>query len=321
LVLAGGVALIVVPLLAAGDAVFASLVTFDVELGPVPGHLLIVAIGASAAGGALYAAGRTEPVLDLPIGPSLGAAECRIVLATLLAVYAAFTGGRVVAALGGADHVLETAGLTYAEYARSGFFQLLGAVAVTVAALLGVRGMRGRDATADRTVTALSVCVAGLTLVCVATAVHRLALYEGAFGLTLLRLLALVCAGWLGLLLLLVVASVTGVAGVHEWLPGAIAMSLVAIVVGLTAVNPEAVVVRRNVDRAVRGGSFDAAYAASLSADAIPTLVARLDRLDADDRRIVVDRLCRLRSPAEAGEGLGWNLARSRAADALRSIC
>ncbi|HVF19735.1 MAG TPA: DUF4153 domain-containing protein [Mycobacteriales bacterium] len=320
-VLAGGIALLVVPLLAAGDAVFAALVTFDVDLGPVPGHLVIVAIGAGVAGGMLYAASRSEPVLDLPAGPTLGTAECRIVLATLATVYAAFAGGRVVAALGGADRVLETSGLTYAEYARTGFFQLLGAVAVTVVVLLGVRGMRGRDAAADRWVTALSVTVAVLTLVCAATAVQRLALYENAFGLTLLRLLALVSAGWLALLLVLVVASVSGVAADRDWLPGTIAVSLLAVVVVLAVVNPEAVVVRRNVDRAVAGGSFDAAYAASLSVDATPTIVAQLDRLGAPDRAAVVQRLCELRDDNDVGDGLGWNLGRRRAADALASVC
>ncbi|HVE63629.1 MAG TPA: DUF4173 domain-containing protein [Mycobacteriales bacterium] len=320
-VLAGGIALLVVPLLAAGDAVFAALVTFDVDLGPLPGHLVVVVIGAGAAGGMLYAASRPQPAIDLPAGPSLGTAECRIVLATLAAVYAAFTGGRVVAALGGARHVLETSGLTYAEYARSGFFQLLGAVAVTVVVLLGVRGLRARDAAGDRWVTALSVAVAVLTLVCAATAVHRLALYENAFGLTLLRLLALVSAGWLALLLLLVVASVSGVAADRDWLPGAIAVSLIAVVLALAIVNPEAVVVRRNVDRAVSGGSFDAAYAARLSVDATPTIVAQLDRLDAPARAAVVQRLCELREDDEVGSGLGWNLSRRRAADALASVC
>lgn len=321
LVLAFGVMLLVVPLLAAGDAVFASLVSVDVDLGPLPAHLVVVAIGAAGAGALLYAASRSEPVVDLPAGPTLGSVECRIVLATLGAVHTAFVGGRVVAVLGGAEHVLETAGLTYAEYARSGFFQLLAAVAVTLIALLGIRGMRRLDAVVDGWVTALSIAVALLTLVCVVTAVQRLLLYEDAFGLTVLRLLALAIAGWLGLLLLLVIASLAGVGTGSEWLPGAIAVSLLAIVLALTVANPDSIVVRRNIDRAAAGGTFDAAYVAGLSADAVPTLIERLGRLSTMQRDSTVRLLCEQHEASDPGAGLSWNLARARAERALDAVC
>ncbi len=322
LVLAAGVALLVVPLLAAGDAVFASFVAIDVDLGPLPGHLVLVAMGAAGAGAMLYAASRPERALTLPDGPSLGTAECRVTLATLAAVYAAFAASQLVAGAGGADHVLRTAGLTYAEYARTGFFQLLAAVAMTVAVLLGLRGMQAHSALDDRVVRWLSVAVAGLTLVCVGTAVHRLALYEEAFGLTMLRLYALVAAGWLGLLLVLVAAVVVGVGRGRHWLPGAILVSVLALAGGLTVVNPEAVVVRRNVAHAVAGGTFDATYLAGLSADAVPTLVGQLDRLSGDDRAAVLQQLCDYGYDDETDrDGWAWNRAETRAVNALDSIC
>jgi len=315
--LAAGVALLVVPLLAAGDAVFASVVDVDIDLGPLPAHLVLFTIGALAAGAMLHAAARPERDLPLPDAPTLGPVECRVLLAVLAAVYAVFAAGQVVAAAGGAERVLASAGLTYAEYARSGFFQLLGAVAVTIVVLVTMHGIGTID---DRLTRSLAVGVTALTLVCVGTAANRLALYEDAFGLTMLRLYALVAAGWLALLLMLVAASVVGLGGARRWLPGAALVSVLAMLVALTAGNPESFVVRRNVARAVGGETFDAAYVASLSSDAVPTLVAQLPRLSAADRAPLVSRLCDGAHDADAS-GWGWNRSRDRARDALRDVC
>jgi hypothetical protein len=54
---------------------------------------------------------------------------------SLVGLFGLFVGVQFVVLFGGADHVLRTTGLTYAEYARSGFWQLL---VVTVLAMVAV---------------------------------------------------------------------------------------------------------------------------------------------------------------------------------------
>ena len=49
-----------------------------------------------------------------------------------------------MAAVGGDGRVQSTTGLTYAEYARSGFFQLLWAAGITLVVLLGIRALTRR---------------------------------------------------------------------------------------------------------------------------------------------------------------------------------
>ena len=50
-----------------------------------------------------------------------------------MALFAAFVALQIAALYGGHDHVLRTAGLTYAEYAHEGFAQLMVAAALTLA--------------------------------------------------------------------------------------------------------------------------------------------------------------------------------------------
>ena len=64
-----------------------------------------------------------------------------MVLSGLALLYGLFAVAQLVASTGGDDRVQDTTGLTYAEYARNGFFQLLWAAAITIVVLLGLRAL------------------------------------------------------------------------------------------------------------------------------------------------------------------------------------
>jgi Domain of unknown function (DUF4173) len=116
------------------------------------------------------------------------------------------------------------------------------------------------------------LCV--LALVVVASALRRMALYADAYGFTRLRLVAFTGEVWLGLLFGLLL-----VAGVRlrraTWLPRAATATAVAVLLGLVAINPDALVARTVIDRYRHDGHLDAQYLTQLSADA----VAEIDRL------------------------------------------
>jgi len=90
-------------------------------------------------------------------------------------------------------------------------------------------------------------------------------------------------------------------------------------VLALNVVNPEALVVRHNVAHAERKGGFDTDYAGRLSADAVPTLVASLPRLDEDARGAVLAELCATR-PRRAG-WLSYNGGVAAAVEARNRAC
>jgi hypothetical protein len=199
----------------------------------------------------------------------LGQAEWGIALAALVALFAAFVAVQFVVLFGGDRHVLRTAGLTYAEYAHQGFGQLLVVVALVVAVVVACgRWARGGDM---RVLRVLLVALCVLTLVVVASALHRLDLYVDAFGATRLRVQAATLCLWIGGLLALLVAGL--VVGQGRWLPRAVLGLTVATALALTALNPDAWIAQRNVERYERTGHLDSSYLATLSSDAVGPLL------------------------------------------------
>jgi hypothetical protein len=252
----------------------------------------------------------------------LGRVEATVVLATLVGLFGAFAIAQLVALSASGRHVITTAGLTYAEYARTGYVQLMAVSAITLAVLLTVRAATGDSSRAGAgggaTFVAPSLAAVALTLVIVGVALHRLGLYEHAYGFTMLRVMARAFALWLGAAFVILAASLAGVGPGRRWLTSAaVAAGLVALL-GLNLVNPEAVVARHNVHRAVR---FDAGYLSTLSDDAVPALVAALPRLDPTRREAVRAAVC---SSAPGPRFHGWasaNRARHDADAARRRVC
>ena len=175
---------------------------------------------------------------------------------------------------GGDEHVLRTAGLTYAEYAREGFAQLMVVAALT----LGVIALARRD---DRALRLLLGLLCALTLVVLASALKRLGLYEEAFGFTRLRLLAHGGILWLGGLFVLVLAA--GVLRDAPLAPARDGRAVGRVRARLRAVEP------RRADRRAQRRALRARRARStsptsreLSPDATPVLVRLPGTVDYD---------------------------------------
>jgi hypothetical protein len=85
------------------------------------------------------------------------------------------------------------------------------------------------------------------------------------------------------------------------------------MIAALHILNPDALIVRTNVARAYAGRCLDTNYATSLSADAVPTLVAALPILNQEDSDAVAARLRQRWSGRERRDWRTWNWARARA--------
>ena len=190
----GLVGIVTVPfaaLLISADAAFAAIandIPFPAtDLWPARGAVFAVVL-AGALGLGLV---RREQFRQLSIqhARALRPIEWILPLAALVALFVAFVGVQVTVLFGGRDHVLRTTGLTYAEYARSGYWQLLATAVLTLAVIAAALRLADTPRRSHRvTLRALLAALCGLTLVLLASALHRLDLYESAFGLTRLRL-------------------------------------------------------------------------------------------------------------------------------------
>ncbi|WP_051392951.1 DUF4153 domain-containing protein [Glycomyces arizonensis] len=211
--------------------------------------------------------------------------EVAVPLGALNLLFAAFIALQARVLFGGDEYVMETAGLTMAEYARSGFWQL-SVVAVLALGVIAVAAWKApRRERADRWVARIllgALCVMSLAIV--ASAMFRMSRYFESFGLTRLRLWVFTVEIWLAILFVLVLVCCWKLRA--TWLPRAILGSGAAVLLGLAAINPDGFIAGYNVDRFEETGKFDPYYAAGLSADAADALAELPD----DERECVFDR-------------------------------
>ncbi|MET8122728.1 DUF4153 domain-containing protein [Micromonospora sp. NPDC005189] len=304
-------------LFSSADAVFADLVTGllpDIDPAGVIGWLMrLLLIGGGLLGGA-YLVSRPPDLDGLRPAPArpVHRLEWALPLALLDALFAAFVLVQLTVFFGGAGHVLRTAGLTYAQYARGGFWQLLAVTGLTLL-VIAVAARRAPKATrADRLlVRALLGTLAALSLVVVASALYRMQVYADAYGATRLRLFVATVELWLGLLFVLVGVAVARLRA--DWLPRLVIGTAVLALLGLALVNPDRLIADRNVDRYLETGRLDVSYVSGLSADAVPAL----------DRLPEPMRTCALREIAfELPRDGFWatNIGRERARSVLDAL-
>jgi hypothetical protein len=303
-------------LFAAADAMFRHLLAaaLPTDVGGLWPHALVVPLAAWAAAGLLrdLAAVRDEERLVPPDalverGPRirLGATEVALALAAVDVLFLAFVLVQARYLFGGSDVVLERAHLTYAEYARHGFFELLAVTALVVPLVLAANAVaRGRR----RLVGSLSAALVVLTLAVAASALVRMRAYVHEYGLTELRVYVAGVVLWLVAVLLWSVPTV--LRGRSRHFAVGVVLSGFAATLALNVANPDALIVRTNLARA----KVDPAYLASLGDDAVPALLQRLPALPEPARRSIAQTLLARRFD---GDLLGWNSSRSRAAAAV----
>ena len=328
-------------LFASADAAFADLllrvVRLDIDPEMVASHLVLFAGCAWLATG--YLRGfltRTEltplrgiwrdgaRLTGVPERPTLGITEVATVLAALDLLFLLFVVVQFRYLFGGDALVQVTPELTYADYARRGFFELVFAVVLVVPVLLAadwllVRRQRGDDLV----FRALAGAQVGLVFAITASALHRLRLYHASYGFTESRFYAMVLLIWIGMMLLWLAATV--LRGRRDrFACGALASGLLTVVL-LFVINPDAIVARTNVARMTAGDTagdaaarFDVAYATSLSADAVPVLIDALPVLPADVQCPLARHLLRRWPPDRERSLRSWSWSAARASTAVR---
>lgn len=317
LALAAPVTVILVTLLASGDALTASALRwFNGEA--MAGHVVAGVAGAVGILGLLFRASRPDDEPVRPLQYSLGSTEAAVVLASVVAVLAAFALLQVAGAVGVGDHILEDPTET-SDWARRGFFQLLWAAGFTLSVVLVIEALSGVHGRGPRTtLRGLSAAASALTLVVVGSAIVRIVAYSQTFGLTMLRLYSGLFGCWIAAVFVLFALRATNPARFSGWfVPGGLGIGL-ALLLALNIVNPEAIVVRYDV---ARESTFDPEYLTDrLSDDSIPTLVNSLPGLDPDFAQDITRRLCARERSGPDG-ALSWNLAQSRARESLEELC
>ncbi len=286
-------------LLASSDALFRSIFEFSINMPLIGEHVWFLIVGgvisAGMAGHACWGENRDRVTPPELIGPT----ELVIALGGIVGVYSVFVITQVVAITAGAGYVRRNTGLTYAEYARQGFFQLLAAAALTLAVLLLLDRYSDTAGRGQRWVGPLQQTTVVLTLSVVAVAIRRLFLYESEFGLTMLRFSTIVFAGWIGIVFVLCGLKLANRLGPD--FTNSVMVSAFLVLMTVNVANPESLVASRNIDRFGGTGQLDVEYLLeSLGDDALPTILSNAEtrgpacaRLSRPDDRLLVFNLSR----------------------------
>jgi hypothetical protein len=350
LLIAVPILIVFAALFSSADAVFARLTDqlfgWRIDLGELPFRLAVAFLIAWLAAGLLaIAAGLVEPPKPppAPMRQSLGAAaadppvawpaqrpvrlgsiEAATILVAVDVLFGFFVLLQLAYLFGGLDTLAAT-GLPYAQYARSGFFELVWVAVLAGGLLVIVHGLAVRTGW----IVGSGLALAALTAVVLASAFLRLRIYQDAYGWTELRFYVLGTIIWLA-----VGIGVTVVLLARDrmrWLLHGLAISAVAVLVAINLVGPARVIAEQNVARLLdpslvppdgRTG-LDLRYARLLGDDAVPALMTALPALAGEDRAELLAVLAARKADLADSSTSGWpswNLGRERAREALASL-
>ena len=286
-----GAAVTVVPLVvftalfASADAVFERGIGWLLETLVSPVEFLPRLVFALVASGLVYglaAPSSLEPVQQLAPPQRRLDVELGVAVWTLVALFTTFVAVQFSTLFGGRAFVLEVSGLTMADYARSGFFELVTVTSLVLAIAYPILWLAETPRLRAGVVTLL-----GLTAVVAVSALMRMFVYVHAFGLTELRFYTSVFMLWL--MITLAVVAVQGWRGRVSTSTSLALAAGVVIVMAVNVANPDAVISRVNIERAAVGAEVDVAHLATLSSDALPTIAARIGVIDACAAAAMID--------------------------------
>ena len=206
-------------------------------------------------------------------------------------------------------------GMTFAEYARRGFAELSIVASASVVLILFAEhfGQRDRHIRLAQLV-AYALVVAVLLLL--ASAVHRVLLYEAAYGFTTARLYAQAYMMVVAAALVLLAVEVAHTLDTGRLFRRTAAVAAV-LLVGLLYWNHDAWIARRNIDRFASTGQLDIAYlTGELSPDALPVIVDKLASLPEPTRadlRAALQKRYAMGATLATTHWFEWNLSRTRA--------
>ncbi|HEV8410598.1 MAG TPA: DUF4173 domain-containing protein [Gemmatimonadaceae bacterium] len=320
------------------DPVFGSFLKLpDIDFGQLLSHVVVAGFFAWVAAGWLRrvflappSAGGA-PLDSFPL--TLGVTDVSLALGALNVLFAAFVAVQIGWLFGGEALVIKTTGLSYAEYARRGFFELMCVAGLLLPVLLGVQALVPEsDARTHRLYRRLALPLILLLGAVMVSAGARMSLYVRYYGISTDRLYATAFMIWLAIVFVWLALTVLR-ARPRAFAVGAVVSGFI-ILFTLNALNPDDLVARTNLARGdiASAGTTgaDYRYLASLGGDAISPLVAALtapgvssdsagtrDRCDA--ARILLRRWTGDRLTESSRNWFQWNLARMRATRDVRA--
>ncbi|MFD0522022.1 DUF4153 domain-containing protein [Paractinoplanes durhamensis] len=305
-------------LLSSADVAFSKLlddVIPDFAVGSVFKWIFLAVCGALLAVSGIYTltAPPATSSMDTEGRGRFGLVEWAPAGAALVLLFGGFVAVQFTVLFGGSRHVLKTAGLSYSQYARSGFWQLVAVTLLSLALIAALARWAKRDQPKERVLLRVLLgLLCALSVVIVASALSRMWEYQRVYSFTGERIFVMASEMLLGVIFVLI--AVAGIKWQGRWIPATTVGLAVLMLLGLAALDPEGYVASRNAARYQGSGKIDAWYLRALSADATPALTKLPDPV----RRCTLSWIAEdLKKP---DPWYAWNLGRQQAREALKKL-
>lgn len=207
---------------------------------------------------------------------TLGMIETMILFGSINVLFFIFIILQISSLFGGASHLI-TEGLTYAEYAREGFFQLVAIAILSffIISFAEKQVVQNKDAHL-RSFKILGGVLIVQVIAILISAFNRLSLYEDAYGFTTIRLYSHALMIWLGVTLALLALHILK-NGKRADFSFRIFGTVIILLASMNLLNPDAFIAKKNLERYQSTRLLDADYLGSLSDDALPYTIDLLD--------------------------------------------
>lgn len=239
--------------------------------------------------GLKYAEEKQKPVAK--VGDNIESIIIGTFLTIINVLIIAFVAFQFVYLFGGTVNITASE-MSYAEYARRGFFELSAASGIIFAIALFVLIMTKKKAgKLPLWIMLTTVCLCACNGVLLISAVKRMLLYVDVYGLSVKRVLTLWFMAIIALCLLwMVIKCFVNKLDVMKW----IGFTIIVGVCILSLTNTERIIAKYNVDRYLSSpteNSIDVYYLGQLSYTAVPEIIRLKDLKEGDIKNFDIKKL------------------------------
>jgi hypothetical protein len=259
-------------LFTSADQVFGNFVSnlFDIEsIATTLGRSAFWGFGLFCALGSLYLVYESKSKLPFPSERKNGYLNNILVTTTLSSLnilFLSFIVFQLKYLFGGKSIVLNT-DISYADYARSGFFQLVFIALLTFVIVWMFDAFLERKEAKVSISNIASIVLIAQVFVIIASSLKRLDLYEQSFGFTVLRLYSHGFVFFVAVALLVLACKIL-IFRSQAWLTRAVLLVWVLFMFGINIINPHAFIANKNIQHFEKTKKIDINYITSLSKDA-----------------------------------------------------
>ena len=210
----------------------------------------------------------------------LGFIESSTILILIELLFLIFIAIQFFYLFGGKDYVWGIAEyITYSEYAKKGFWELIGVSIISFLLIYGLDKFSSKEASKEKKLfKILSAMLVFEISVIILSAVKRLSVYTDGYGLTFSRFLAFVFLFWIFSVFLIFLYKKIFQEKKEAVFLFCIFCLTIVFWAGVNALNPDAFIAKKNIERMEQGKELDLRYLSRLSEDSIPEIVKIFDK-------------------------------------------